>query len=258
MMTLRSFPRLLLGFMGTTAFLSMWISNTATSAMMLPIAHAVLEEIKEENNLSKSKTTSDNKISLVKFTKHTSSDLEDDEVQLTSEHAQNKRAESTQTSQTDNVTITLDSPQDHGTALAEDSQSNSVENESANSIEKADQDVEFPSGTQTEIAPVSESTTLKERKDEQKPLDEEIEEPEITLNVDEDHHGDSSQHDSSSETSRLIKPYDSKDTPSNETDKRFTRMAKSLMLGVAYAANIGGTATLTGTGPNIVLSGQAG
>ena len=44
--------RLLLGFMGTTAFLSMWISNTATAAMMLPIANAVLEEIKEENDLS--------------------------------------------------------------------------------------------------------------------------------------------------------------------------------------------------------------
>lgn len=36
-----------MGFMIVSAFLSMWISNTATTAMMLPIANAVLEQLKD-------------------------------------------------------------------------------------------------------------------------------------------------------------------------------------------------------------------
>ena len=39
----------MLGVMLTTSFLSMWISNTATTAMMVPIVEAVLGEIKNEN-----------------------------------------------------------------------------------------------------------------------------------------------------------------------------------------------------------------
>jgi solute carrier family 13 (sodium-dependent dicarboxylate transporter), member 2/3/5 len=36
---------LLLGFMLVTAFLSLWISNTASTAMMLPIIDAVVTEL---------------------------------------------------------------------------------------------------------------------------------------------------------------------------------------------------------------------
>ena len=41
-------PRFLLdGFMGTTSFISRWMSNVATTAMMTPIAQAVLVQLKD-------------------------------------------------------------------------------------------------------------------------------------------------------------------------------------------------------------------
>lgn len=37
--------RLVLGFMCCTVFLSMWLSNTSTTAMVMPIAEAVLQQL---------------------------------------------------------------------------------------------------------------------------------------------------------------------------------------------------------------------
>ncbi|MGD6840801.1 SLC13 family permease, partial [Bacillus thuringiensis] len=39
--------RIVLGFMLATGFLSMWISNTATAMMMLPIGTAVIYQVNE-------------------------------------------------------------------------------------------------------------------------------------------------------------------------------------------------------------------
>lgn len=41
---------ILLGFMLATAFLSMWISNTATAVMMLPIGTAIISQLKDNPN----------------------------------------------------------------------------------------------------------------------------------------------------------------------------------------------------------------
>ena len=43
----------MLGFMLVTAFLSMFLSNTATTAMMMPIANAILEEMRKNKGDAK-------------------------------------------------------------------------------------------------------------------------------------------------------------------------------------------------------------
>lgn len=49
----RSKPRVLLGFLMATGFLSMWVSNTATALMMLPMALAIIGMLPEEERKGK-------------------------------------------------------------------------------------------------------------------------------------------------------------------------------------------------------------
>ena len=46
--------KIILGFMLATAFLSMWISNTATSVMMLPIGIVIIKQLQDNPNFSES------------------------------------------------------------------------------------------------------------------------------------------------------------------------------------------------------------
>ena len=40
-------------------------------------------------------------------------------------------------------------------------------------------------------------------------------------------------------------------------DAEYLRMCKALSLAIAYSANCGGVASLTGTGPNVIMKGAA-
>jgi len=52
-----SVSRIILGFMLATAFLSMWISNTATTVMMLPIGLAIISQLKDNPDTNENENT---------------------------------------------------------------------------------------------------------------------------------------------------------------------------------------------------------
>eukprot|EP00794_Sanderia_malayensis_P014378 gene14378-15876_t len=166
--------RLMLGFMLVTAFISMWITNTATTAMMTPIMEAVLKQLDKDN--------------------------------LPEPEPENSEG---------NETDVLASTNDKTLRTT----GSSDDKEDISRIESEAEMVELS-------APMHPKVTS------QKGL---IREQSVSTEI------------------------EVKNRPAGEEDprvKKYNMLCKAMMLSICYSANIGGTGTLTGTAPQLVLAGQ--
>ena len=217
--------RLMLGFMFTTMFISMWISNTATTAMMLPIVDAVVKAINEKDQKSELKET-DSRAKMIETEQNEKAsfdcgDKTDDEDEEPAEDNETKALINTESFESELKTLTdgkilnieqlrtlikLDDGCGHFEDLA------TISNVKSETLEKAEGKSNLPT-----------TRTMKRLKTQQS-----IQKQIRLKSVNEDDDADDD------------------DKSRSEIQRNF------LLMGIAISSNIGGTGVVTGTPPNLV------